>query len=180
MKSEKVIKELISLVSLAIMIIIAGMCYQNLESDTTESKSEIAQEEYVILEVKTDELSKEKNYENAILLNINNPILDKDINIEKLTKDLNARLVLIEDNKVSNESRERLRDIKQIYIVGNEEHISKDLEKNLRNEETKVRRIYENRENYSYKESFEILLYKVLHISILIMVIVIVSLILFI
>lgn len=173
MKSEKVVKDLISLFFLAILIIIAGMLFQKQESNRTESKSEIAQEEYVILEAKTDELSKESNYENAILLNINNLILDTDINIEKLTKDLNARLVLIEDNKVSNESRERLRDIKQIYIVGNEEHISKDLEKNLRNEETKVRRIYANRENYSFKESFKILLSKVLPILLTLVILVI-------
>ncbi|EQK75820.1 cell wall-binding repeat-containing protein [Clostridioides difficile] len=77
-------------------------------------------------------IADKKSYDTAIMVNMDNSIADG-LSASGLAGAVDAPILLAQKNKIPNETKQRLKNVKKIYIIGKELSISKSVETELKN-----------------------------------------------
>ncbi|HBY3415493.1 TPA: cell wall-binding repeat-containing protein [Clostridioides difficile] len=85
-------------------------------------------------------IADKKSYDTAIMVNMDNSIADG-LSASGLAGAVDAPILLAQKNKIPNETKQRLKNVKKIYIIGKELSISKSVETELKNTEAQVTRL---------------------------------------
>ena len=87
------------------------------------------------------------------MVNMDNSIADG-LSASGLAGAVDAPILLAQKNKIPNETKQRLKNVKKIYIIGKELSISKSVETELKNTGAQVTRLGgDDRIKTSYKKS---------------------------
>lgn len=85
-------------------------------------------------------IADKKSYDTAIMVNMDNSIADG-LSASGLAGAVDAPILLAQKNKIPNETKQRLKNVKKIYIIGKELSISKSVETELKNTGAQVTRL---------------------------------------
>lgn len=85
-------------------------------------------------------IADKKSYDTAIMVNMDNSIADG-LSASGLAGAVDAPILLAQKNKIPNETRQRLKNVKKIYIIGKELSISKSVETELKKTGAQVTRL---------------------------------------
>lgn len=85
-------------------------------------------------------IADKKSYNTAIMVNMDNSIADG-LSASGLAGAVDAPILLAQKNKIPNETKQRLKNVKKIYIIGKELSISKSVETELKNTGAQVTRL---------------------------------------
>ncbi|PBI41866.1 cell wall-binding repeat-containing protein [Clostridioides difficile] len=85
-------------------------------------------------------IADKKSYDTAIMVNMDNSIADG-LSASGLAGAVEAPILLAQKNKIPNETKQRLKNVKKIYIIGKELSISKSVETELKNTGAQVTRL---------------------------------------
>ncbi|MFL8577902.1 cell wall-binding repeat-containing protein [Clostridioides difficile] len=85
-------------------------------------------------------IADKKSYDTAIMVNMDNSIADG-LSASGLVGAVDAPILLAQKNKIPNETKQRLKNVKKIYIIGKELSISKSVETELKNTGAQVTRL---------------------------------------
>ncbi|HBG6885418.1 TPA: cell wall-binding repeat-containing protein, partial [Clostridioides difficile] len=85
-------------------------------------------------------IADKKSYDTAIMVNMDNSIADG-LSASGLAGAVDAPILLAQKNKIPSETKQRLKNVKKIYIIGKELSISKSVENELKNTGAQVTRL---------------------------------------
>lgn len=85
-------------------------------------------------------IADKKSYDTAIMVNMDNSIADG-LSASGLAGAVDAPILLAQKNKIPNETKQRLKNVKKIYIIGKELSISKSVETELKSTGAQVTRL---------------------------------------
>ena len=85
-------------------------------------------------------IADKNSYDTAVMVNMDNSIADG-LSASGLAGAVDAPILLAQKNKIPNETKQRLKNVKKIYIIGKELSISKSVETELKNTGAQVTRL---------------------------------------